>query len=73
MKNMILTTVGGLTIDGEAHVLDGEGDIIEGLYASGNAAGSFYAGSYPRHLPATSVGRCATFGRVAGRNAAKGA
>lgn len=73
MKNMILTTVGGLTIDGDAHVLDGEGNIIEGLYASGNVAGSFYAGSYPRHLPSTSVGRCATFGRVAGRNAAKGA
>lgn len=72
MKNMILATCGGLTIDGSAHVLDADHNIIDGLYASGNVAGSFYSGSYPRHLPATSVGRCATFGRIAGRNAAKG-
>lgn len=72
MKNMILTSVGGLTIDGASRVLDGEGNPIGGLYASGNVAGSFYSGSYPRHLPATSVGRCATFGRIAGRSAVKG-
>lgn len=72
MQSMILATVGGLAIDGETHVLDLDHSIIPGLYASGNAAGCFFSGSYPRHLPATSVGRCATFGRIAGRNAAKG-
>ncbi|MEB1813269.1 FAD-dependent oxidoreductase [Adlercreutzia mucosicola] len=63
--NVILATVGGLAINGNAQVLDTAGAPIEGLYATGNASGSFYAGNYPRHIPGTSVGRAATFGYVA--------
>ena len=55
----------GLAIKGNAQVLDTAGAPIEGLYATGNASGSFYAGNYPRHIPGTSVGRAATFGYVA--------
>ena len=63
--NVILATVGGLAINGNAQVLDTAGAPIEGLYATGNASGSFYSGNYPRHIPGTSVGRAATFGYVA--------
>ena len=62
--NVILATVGGLTINENAQVMDTSGNPISGLYATGNASGSFYAGNYPRHIPGTSVGRAATFGYV---------
>lgn len=63
--NVILATVGGLTINANAQVVDTSGNPIPGLYATGNASGSFYSGNYPRHIPGTSVGRAATFGYVA--------
>ena len=64
--NVILATVGGdMATNGSAQVLDTTGAPIEGLYATGNASGSFYSGNYPRHIPGTSVGRAATFGYVA--------
>ena len=56
-NSVILATVGGLTINGDTQVLDTEGRVIEGLYATGNVSGNFYAGNYPRHIPGTSVGR----------------
>lgn len=67
-----LTTVSGLIIDEKCRVLDTSGDVIEGLYAGGNASGGMYSDVYPRHLPSTSVGRAATFGYVAARHATKG-
>lgn len=63
--NVILATVGGLTINENAQVINTAGQPIPGLYATGNASGSFYSGNYPRHIPGTSVGRAATFGYVA--------
>lgn len=63
--NVVLATVGGLTINANAQVVDTSGNPIPGLYATGNASGSFYSGNYPRHIPGTSVGRAATFGYVA--------
>lgn len=63
--NVILATVGGLSVNGNAQVLDTAGQPIPGLYATGNASGNFYSGNYPRHIPGTSVGRAATFGYVA--------
>lgn len=71
-SSTVLTVVGGLVIDEHARVLDLEDRPIEGLYAAGNASGGMFAGTYPRHLPATSVGRAATFGYVAARHAVKG-
>ena len=71
-NSVILATVGGLTINGDTQVLDTEGNAIEGLYATGNVSGNFYAGNYPRHIPGTSVGRAATFGYVAVEQMLKG-
>ena len=70
--SVILATVSGLTIDGNANVLDRAGKPIEGLYATGNASGNFYSGNYPRHIPGTSVGRAATFGYVAAMHMLEG-
>lgn len=71
-NSCILATVGGLTIDGNCRVLDTEDNVIEGLYAVGNASGNFFAGNYPRHIPGTSIGRAITFGYVAARHAVEG-
>lgn len=72
IRSMVYAVVSGLTINGNAQVLDKENKVIDGLYAAGNAAGSMFAGTYPRHLPATSVGRAATFGYIAAAHAVKG-
>lgn len=71
-NSVLLTVVSGLTINENCQVLDRDENVIEGLYAAGNASGSFFSGSYPRHLPATSVGRAATFGYVSARHAIEG-
>ncbi len=71
-NSCVLATVGGLTINGNAQVLDTENKVIEGLYATGNASGNFFAGNYPRHIPGTSIGRAVTFGFVAVEHALKG-
>lgn len=71
-NSCILATVGGLTIDGNAQVLDTANQPIGGLYATGNASGNFFAGNYPRHIPGTSIGRAITFGYVAVEHALKG-
>lgn len=71
-NSVILATVGGLTINGDTQMLDKDGKVIEGLYATGNVSGNFYAGNYPRHIPGTSVGRAATFGYVAVEHMLKG-
>ena len=63
----ITFTFGGLRIDREARVLDGEGRPIGGLYAAGELVGGLFWGNYAggSGLMAGSV-----FGRIAGRNAA---
>ena len=38
-------TFGGLKVDGNAHVLNRDGDVIPGLYAAGEVVGIFY-GNY---------------------------
>ena len=64
-NSIILATVGGLTVDGHARVLDRNNYPIEGLYAAGNVSGSFFTTNYPRHIAGVSVGRAAVFGYVA--------
>lgn len=69
----LLTMCGGLRQDTECHVLDAEDKPIEGLYVCGSAAGEFFgAGDYPTYVPGIGHGRCMTFGRIAGINAAGG-
>lgn len=67
----ILTTVSGLKIDGEMRVLDYEHDAIPGLFAVGNCSGNFFYSNYPRDVAGISIGRCVTFGYLAGKTAAK--
>lgn len=71
-NSCVLATVGGLTIDENAQVLDVDNKPIGNLYATGNASGNFFAGNYPRHIPGTSIGRAVTFGFVAAEHALKG-
>ncbi len=57
------------TENGQA--LDAEKKPIEGLYCVGNLGGQFYGGAdYPFHATGLSLGRCYTFGRLAGKHAA---
>lgn len=69
----LLTMCGGLRTDVETRVLDANDQPIEGLYVCGSAAGDFFgAGDYPTYVPGIGHGRCVTFGRMAGINAAGG-
>ncbi len=71
-NSVILATTGGLIIDKDCRVLDTKGEVIEGLFASGNASGGFFSGNYPRHIPGTSIGRAITFGYLSALHAIKG-
>lgn len=68
----ILATVGGLCIDENCSVLNMNDEPIAGLFACGNASGSFFSGNYPRHIPGTSIGRAVTFGFVSAESAMNG-
>ncbi|MCS7125656.1 MAG: FAD-dependent oxidoreductase [Aigarchaeota archaeon] len=64
---------GGLKVNNKLQVLDKEGKPIPGLYAAGNAAGSFYAQYYSLVvIPGLSHSRAVTFGYLAGKNAVRG-
>lgn len=66
----LLVVLGGLNTTPDLQVLDGDGNIIEGLYASGNVVGGMFANDYPVIVPGLSHSRALVFGRVAGKNAA---
>ena len=59
--------MGGLRIDEEAHVLDSDGNIIDGLYAAGEVTGGIHGGN---RLGGNAVVDTVVFGRIAGKNAA---
>lgn len=59
----------GLEIDGSARVLRSDGRVIPGLYAAGETTGGVMARIYT--ADGNSLGTCVTFGRVAGRGAAR--
>lgn len=63
--NVILATVGGLAINGNAQVLDTTGAPIEGLYATAMPRAASTRAIIRATFPGTSVGRAATFGYVA--------
>ncbi|MBP3780665.1 MAG: FAD-binding protein, partial [Selenomonas sp.] len=67
----LLVTLGGLTINDKLEVLDKERNVIPGLYAAGNASGSFFATDYPIVVTGCSHGRAYTFGYLAGKSAAE--
>jgi fumarate reductase flavoprotein subunit len=70
VRNFALVTISGLKINENMQVLDKEGKVIPGLYASGNTSGGFFADTYPRNVHGISHGRAITFGRIAAKHAA---
>jgi len=63
----LLVTGGGLKINPKMQVLDTNRKVIAGLYAAGNNSGCFMQKDW---IGGVSIGRAATFGRLAGSNAA---
>ena len=63
-----LGTKGGPKVDGHARVRRVDGKIIEGLYAAGNAMGSFCGPGYPG--PGVTIAAALTWGFLAGSHAA---
>ncbi|MFZ5491934.1 MAG: FAD-dependent oxidoreductase [Pseudomonadota bacterium] len=61
-------TRGGLVTDDRAQVLDGQGRVIEGLWATGNSMASVMGHSYPG--PGATIGPSMTFGYIAALAAA---
>ena len=69
----LLTASGGLHSDEYMRVLDGNDEPIPALYVCGTIAGDFHgSGDYPTICPGVNHGRCLTFGRIAGIEAAGG-
>lgn len=60
-------TMGGLKINTNAEVLDTEGNVIEGLFASGEVTGGIHGSN---RLGGNAIADCIVFGRIAGTNAA---
>ncbi len=62
-------TMGGLTIDTGAHVLNEKGKVITGLYAAGEVTGGIHG---ENRLGGNAIADIMTYGRTAGANAASG-
>ncbi|KAF5048114.1 Urocanate reductase [anaerobic digester metagenome] len=60
-------TMGGITIDAQAHVLDQDGKAIPGLYAAGEVTGGIHG---TNRLGGNALADINVFGRIAGQNAA---
>ena len=60
-------TMGGLKIDTETHVLNKEGQAIQGLYAAGEITGGVHGGN---RIGGNAVADIIVFGRIAGQTAA---
>lgn len=66
-KPAIHHTMGGLVIDTKAHVLNKDGQVIDGLYSAGENAGGIHAGN---RLGGNSLADIFTFGRIAANTVA---
>lgn len=66
----LICTMDGIRIDENMNAVREDGTPIEGLYVCGDCSGSYFHGSYPNLLAGAAAGRTATFGRLAGKNAA---
>ena len=60
-----LTTLDGIRINTNMQVIDENGDPIEGLYATGDCSGGFFANNYPNLFTGLACGRTMTFARHA--------
>lgn len=66
-----LTTLDGIMIDTNINALDADNNPIPGLYVAGDNSGGFFSTTYPNLATGLACGRSMTFGRIAGRNAAR--
>ncbi len=72
LVSTLLSASGGLRQDTSCRILDEDNNSIENLYVAGAAGGEYFSNDYPTICPGTNHGRCLTFGRIAGINAAGG-
>ena len=68
----LICTINGIQIDDNMHAIDPDFKAIPGLYVIGDMSGNYFSGSYPSLMAGAAAGRSATFGRLAGQNAAAG-
>jgi fumarate reductase flavoprotein subunit len=66
----ITTTIGGIKINQNMEVLDGQLNSIPGIYACGVDAGGWESDTYNLTLPGKAFGFALNSGRIAGENAA---
>jgi len=66
-----LTTLDGCRINTDMQVIREDGTVIEGLYATGDCTGGFFANNYPNLFTGLACGRTMTFGRHIGKLLAK--
>ena len=66
-----LTTLNGVRINTDMQVIREDGTAIEGLYATGDATGGFFATTYPNLFTGLACGRTMTFGRRAAKRVAE--
>lgn len=64
-------TIGGIKINHHMEVINTDNKKIPGLYASGNDAGGWVAGTYPHHLTGTALSFALNSAHIAGENAAE--
>lgn len=62
-----LTTLNGCRINTDMQVIREDGTPIEGLYATGDCTGGFFAQTYPNLFTGLACGRTMTFGRRAAK------
>ena len=62
-----LTTLNGCRINTDMQVLREDGTVIEGLWATGDCTGGFFAQTYPNLFTGLACGRTMTFGRRAAK------
>lgn len=60
-------TMGGVRINAQCQVLDGNDQVIPGLYSAGSDANTIYGDSYNFTLPGNSMGFAVNSGRMAGQ------
>ena len=71
LGGIMLCTMDGMQIDTNGQVIGQDDKPIEGLFCIGNDSGRYYTSTYPNFGAGTNAGRCATFGRVCGKYAAR--
>ncbi|HEY4544354.1 MAG TPA: flavocytochrome c [Tissierellaceae bacterium] len=68
VKPAVHHTMGGVRINTDAQVLNTNGEVIEGLYASGEVTGGIHG---TNRLGSNAIADIIVFGRIAGKNIAK--